>query len=763
MNGRRFPWLLVVLLMLFSLAGCGDDDDDNDDSEKSDDDSTDDDDDDTGDDDESDDDDTVEPPALPLDLVFIDPIYWLDKSAAEMQAEFDAMDELGVRGVLWRWTLRAGKATYPSDAYPMFITASVDDPLQTILTLARERGMDVYLGLNAERMVAEHYGDPVGPEYARCETLIDELAARYGGFDNLRGFYLPYEFTAAPDRRERDLVALIAVKIHQTKADWRAALTLRYPGVSQHMAAAKFFQDGLNIRFNLDDIDDDAARNEWAQSMIELCDAAGIDLGLAATRMGNHINNMIDALRDLHALQTAREAAGSPVTLYVQADLYDALGDNEGTHPAFGPAAPETIESQIAIPADGHAGFGWDYFRNDDGTLHGISAVPEPELYAKAVAVREQILNRTLRDGQLATVINGQYPLDFNHNTWQEDACWLTGLYLAAESYHYAVTGSDDAHAGVLAAWRAAARLADVTPKRGEVVRNYTRYVYEQTKPVEPGADTLKRWRRHPDKELYWVGDISVDQLSGYMNGLATFYDLAADEEERAEVRSLTEAIMGDILANGLRATEFTGEPTTYGNLAAAPELAANFLMIAYHITGDEKYRDAFDDITYSRYWDIQAILFHYVMHYLLRDYGEQHFQDSGLTHLFEYIDDEWAWRRWWWAEEFVYTGSYLFGNSYQNFTHQWHSPDAAGAARALGELYDFDPDLLENGLWFSKINRVFPEDTWIDMGERPGKEFMWTWSPVGLTEPRGGPTYRYTGVGFLLAYWQGRYFGWIR
>ncbi len=755
-NHLVLPMILVALMMCVS---CGCDDDSSDDSDSPPDDDTDSPDDDLADDDTDDDADDDTPN---LDLVFAEPAYWLKKNSQEMAAELDAMIDQGVGGLIWRWSLRFGKTTYPSTAFTPYLDMELGDPLEELLTLADARGMDVYLGLSAGRAVADYYHDAVTPEFDRAQSLLAELTTQYGPHESLAGFYIPFEFPRMINEDAQLLLTLIASTAHDA-GDYRVLLTLRYPGVPQWRVFEKLLQNRFNAYFSLDDIDDSDYRAKWSEHMIQACATAGIDAVLLSTQMGNYFNEIEQAQEDLAAMQSARDGLGGTVEIHAQIDLYDALGTGAGIRKAFGPAAPDRIDEQMQLNADGYAGFGWDEWRNADGNLSGVSRTAEPELLAKADAVREHIINRTMRDRQLATVINGQYPLGFYWNAWQEDSCWLTGLYLAAESYHCAVTGEDDACNAARATWRAIKRMADVTSKRGEVVRNWARYLYVQTDPVPPGSDTIKRWHKHPDEEVYWVGDISVDQLSGYMNGLATYYDLAATEDERAEIRDLTEAIMGDILANHLRCRQFDGQLTTYGNLFATPELASDFLMIAWHITGDQKYLDEFNRITFEAHWDINLIVFHYVMHYVLGRSGNQHFQDSGLTHLFEYIEDPEAYRRYIRGLEYVFQGSFLYGNSYANFTHQMHSPASAGAARALGELHDFNPGYLDNGLWYREVNRAFRPGTWVDMHERPAKEWMWAWAPNGITATRGTTSHRYTGVGFLLCYWQGRYYGWIR
>lgn len=763
MSAKRLPPATLLLALLFLISGsvaCDDNDDDDDEAAGTP--PADDDDDDDNDNNDDNDDDST--PALPpLDLVIIDPSYWLNMDEAAMAAELDVMAADGVGGVLWRWTYRMDKTTYPSSAFTPFASMTLEDPLAVLLDLAAERGLLVYLGLSAGRRVGDYYTDPIGPEYLRNETVIDELAARYGDRANLAGFYIPDELLPEPDQDEEALLALIAGKVHATRADWRVLLTVKYPGFPQHRVPQYILGNQLSWKFWLDDIDDGAYRHGWAHGLAEELAAAGVDIALVATRLGSRHNDMAHAIMDFQALKRARNEIGGATQLWSQLDLYDALGDNKGLPTAHGPMAGVGIGSQAVIEAEGRAGFGWDYWRNENGELHGISAAAEPELLAKAETVLEHLLGKTLRDGQLVTVINGQYPLRLFGNVWQEDACWLTGLFLAAESYRYAVTGDPDALASAKATWRVVLKMAEVTPKRGEVVRNWTRYLYEQTNPVAPGADTIKRWRKHPTEEVYWVGDISVDQLSGYFYGLATFYDLAAGPTERAEVESITAAIVDDPINNNLWATQYDGQRCTYGNLRSAPELLSAFLLIAYHITGHARYLEEYNRITYDEYMDIKGILYHWAMHYVARKIGGQHFQDSGYAHQFRYLTDPVAYRRWIWALEYVYLGSFLIGNTYADFTHQMQVPDSSGAARGLAELYDFDPELLDNGNWFRKVNQTWPDDEWVGMDERPAAEFEWCWGRYGATKPRGSSTYRYTGVGYLLTYWQGRYFGWIR
>lgn len=176
------------------------------------------------------------------------------------------------------------------------------------------------------------------------------------------------------------------------------------------------------------------------------------------------------------------------------------------------------------------------------------------------------------------------------------DGQW-TEMYLAAESFRYAVTKDPEALETAREAFRAMERLLTVAPVKGYPARSIL--------PAEkcPGADP-ERWRMLPSGDWCWKSDTSVDELVGHYFGIPVYYDLVADEEEKKTIRKLIADLTDHIVDNGVRLLDENGKVTTHGNwdpewvntvgrtgdqgLNSLQALSA--LRSAHHITGNEKY-----------------------------------------------------------------------------------------------------------------------------------------------------------------------------
>lgn len=182
------------------------------------------------------------------------------------------------------------------------------------------------------------------------------------------------------------------------------------------------------------------------------------------------------------------------------------------------------------------------------------------------------------------------------------DGLW-TALYLAAESYRYAATGSEEALAFAQQAFRAMEWLEEVTTVPGF-----------PTKAIVKKGDPEARhgsvpWHPSADGEWEWKGDCSSDEIAGHMYGYSIYYDLAATEAERAKVRALVEKIMGHILEHDLVMVGEDGKPTRWcvwspeqlnENERWWAERGLNSLEIlshlraAHHITGSPRYLEMY-------------------------------------------------------------------------------------------------------------------------------------------------------------------------
>lgn len=763
MNKRMILVLLLLCgLGIFLTVGCGnDDDDDNDSGETGDDDDDDDNNDDDNDNDNNDDDDEF---PLEIEGVFVLPNFHYADTDEQIAGMLDEIQAQGVTTVIWQWTLLYNRVCYPSESFDEIIGMSSDDLLGGLFSGANARGMKVILGLSAGRRPNDKFFDEVGPEAQRVETLIDELTTRYGAHESFVGFYLPYQFLHAPMGDEITLLSRIAAYAHQKLPGADVLLSASYPGPNQWSYPKFILQNSMYPGMSQDDIDDADQRAEWAKNTVAAFSEAGIDVMLLKTMMGNYKNDYMEAILHYTAVLSEADAQNASVEIRSQIDLYDGMNRQGAMHPAKSRATLEQIREQKAVamgwllPA---YGFSWDNYVNEDGALTPPHAGTDPVLLEKALKIEEHLRSRCMRFGNVVTVVDGQEPLDTLGNRWQEDSCWITSLYCGAASFRCAATGEAEACEYARQLFNSLHDMANQTPLPGEVVRDFAPYYYGQLNPVAPGSSTIKRWHKHPDKEQYWVGDISVDQLSGYFYGLPIYYELVATDEEKAVIEADIANIMGNIADNHLMAYEFNGQNATYGKLRAAPELATTFLAMSYRITGEERYLELFNKLLYAEHEDWLLIVFHWATHQL-KQYGGQHFHDSGLRILYEYMpEDPVAYRRLIWGLEYAYQGSFTWGNAMANFTYQAQNPDSAGGARSLHDHYMYDPSHLDNGNWASDVNESFAGG-YYPMEYRAYDEWDWTIAPDSIKNPRGGPNHRYPGASYLVTYWEGRWHGWI-
>jgi hypothetical protein len=199
-----------------------------------------------------------------------------------------------------------------------------------------------------------------------------------------------------------------------------------------------------------------------------------------------------------------------------------------------------------------------------------------------------------------------------------------TGMYCAMESMRYAVTRNPEARENAKAAFHALVALqrATGTPHfiarsvlpagtapRHETDRAYSAQEIADARRTDPRGKIIeRRWLPTEDGKWLWKRDASSDEVDGHMFGYATYYDLAADDGERRLVADQVDRIVGGIVDHGYTLQDIDGKPTQWGNWSPASlngdptwheerpgnsvEMIA-YLGTAYHITGNEKYRDA--------------------------------------------------------------------------------------------------------------------------------------------------------------------------
>lgn len=384
---------------------------------------------------------------------------------------------------------------------------------------------------------------------------------------------------------------------------------------------------------------------------------------------------------------------------------------------------------------------------------------PDLDLERRAEETNARLRRCCLRDGQVVTVYDHRYERDHGDNLWQEDACWLTGLYTSALSFRAAVLGTPEAAEQARAAWGALHQMVNTTPLHGEVVRSFARTLYTQLRAPAEGSNTpLKRWHRAEDRELYWVGDISVDQLSGWFQGVAVYHDLVATAEERALIAADVSAVLDMFLANDLHAIEWTGARTRFGDLRAEPILALAFFQIGAHITGDARHR-----AEYERLLDEEGA--HFAIGNILAVYraagrfGSDHFYSSGFYPLITYETEPGRRAELELAFEIFHELKRHDGDAYADTVYGVFHPDRDTGRRAYGELVRYRPEHTANAGLVASIESLHP-GPFVPIEVRPASELDFDYVPPGAKGFRGGLEHRFSGVGFLVSYWMARHHG---
>jgi hypothetical protein len=244
-------------------------------------------------------------------------------------------------------------------------------------------------------------------------------------------------------------------------------------------------------------------------------------------------------------------------------------------------------------------------------TPHGFSRIQYTPmtLEEKAGQFERRVRDRHVRHGLTATSrLRVAGDLSSNQTLSSDNDGLWTAMYLAAECFRYRVTQEPDARKFARQALDALMRLESITGVSGFPARSF----------IKVGAEERPKdgeWHRTPDGQWEWKGDTSSDEIVGHYFAYAAYYDLLADQGERREIRSVVERITSHIVDHGYHLIDTDGKPTRWG-WWAPDEIWANasetglralhllsHLAVAYHITGNARYRALSDDlVTKHRY-----------------------------------------------------------------------------------------------------------------------------------------------------------------
>lgn len=214
-------------------------------------------------------------------------------------------------------------------------------------------------------------------------------------------------------------------------------------------------------------------------------------------------------------------------------------------------------------------------------------------------------------------------------NISDNDGLW-TQTYIGSLAYAYAVTKDEKILEAARRSMKAMGYLTKISGVKGFTARA-VRFEGEDgfgTVVKRDGAE----WHQAPNGECEWLGETSSDEMTGHFFGFSLYYDFCANDEEKEYIREILCDIVDHILEHNYRLCDVDGLPTTWAiwdpeqlnrNNMWQWEKCINslemltFLDVAYHVSGDEKYREEFLHL---------AIDEHYILN------AAQHKKDDGHT-----------------------------------------------------------------------------------------------------------------------------------
>ena len=366
-------------------------------------------------------------------------------------------------------------------------------------------------------------------------------------------------------------------------------------------------------------------------------------------------------------------------------------------------------------------------------------------------------------------------------NITDNDGLW-TQIYIGSLAYAYAVTKNEKYRDAARRSMKAMGYLTKITGVKGFTARAVR---FEG----EPGFGTVVKrdgaeWHKAPNGECEWLGETSSDEMTGHYFGFSLYFDFCANDEEKEYIKEIICDITDHILENNYRLCDVDGLPTTWAiwdpeqlnrNSMWLWEKCINslelltFLNVAYHVSGDEKYRKEFLRLAIDEHYILNAaqhkkddghtchiddnlgFLCTATILRLEKDPAIRKYLLMGMKHHWEYERSE---------------RSVLYNIIYIAFTD-----DVTGLDSAIKTLYEYPLDFVNRPLFNSSRKGLVYDTEQEKWGEAPQlKEALdidarnvhnYDTNPFRADEGHGRSACSPTP--YLLPYWLGRYYGVIK
>ena len=432
---------------------------------------------------------------------------------------------------------------------------------------------------------------------------------------------------------------------------------------------------------------------------------------------------------------------------------------------------PHDDVRSIAVAADGSA---WV------ATEGGISRIYEQPmtLAQKAAHFEDRIQKRHYRMGFVADC-GLAAPGDvehFTHEASDNDGLW-TALYVGAECYRYAVTGEQAARDLARTSVYAMIELERKTPIPGFPARALVR-------KGEPNVQKSGgEWHETKDGKWEWKADTSSDETDGHFFAYALYYDLVADAAEKKDMAGVCRRTMDHIIDHGYLLVDLDGKHTMWG--VWSPEMLNGpweaqrglnslevlaYLKATYHVTGDKKYQQHYLDLVHNHHYALNT-LYQKVCYPGHVNHSDDELAIVAYDPLLRYEQDP--------ALRAIYVASLERTwrieqpehSPFQNYIYGAVTGKFCDVEESLKSLRGIPWDTINWGMKNSHRTDLIEDSRMGRFSERqsltvikPHERSMlrWNGNPYRL-DGGGNGRGEDDGAFFLLPYWMGRYYGFIK
>ncbi len=189
--------------------------------------------------------------------------------------------------------------------------------------------------------------------------------------------------------------------------------------------------------------------------------------------------------------------------------------------------------------------------------------------------------------------------------------------YLAAQSYRYAVTKDPKARREATNTFHAIRWLEAMTGIKGFPARSVWAKNEVGHKAAHGSGEAAAEWHDTKDGLFEWKGDTSSDEICAHFYAVAIFMELAAEREEIQQAKTFLSRVAGHLLEHGWKLIDLDGKPTRWGRwdpdyFGKAGEGNAarglngleilSFIKTAEVLTGEKRFAEGYRELVHLGY-----------------------------------------------------------------------------------------------------------------------------------------------------------------